>query len=123
MTEPTAWRHMSLEESRVIQAIVSAAGIRNGDTLIEDLNGALVANSTPWILDVKVTDTGEGSDLPDGPFPARAFVPSAAAYQGEIIIWVTKRHLSGLEYAWTSEEPPTRWPLPNEMEVVMPADF
>jgi hypothetical protein len=84
--------------------------------LIEDLAGALVSNSTPCILDVSGA-TGGGSDLPDGPFPARTFVPSAAACHGEIIIWVTKGHLSGLEYAWTSEEPPARWPLPNEMQV------
>jgi hypothetical protein len=114
---------MSPEESRAIQAIVAAAGIRRGDALIEDLDGALVSYATPWILDVRVSATGEGSGLPDGPFPARAFVPSADAYQGEIIIWITDGHLSGLEYAWTSEEPPTRWPLPNEMEVVTQAGF
>ena len=55
-------------------------------------------NSTSWILDVKVSNDGEGSDLPDGPFPARAFVPSSAAYEGEIIIWISNGHVSGLEY-------------------------
>src|SRR3954454_4675668 len=100
MTESIQWRPMSPEETGVIRAIVSAAGIRRGDALVEDLNGALVVNSTPWIVDVRVTDAGKGSDLPDGPFPARAFVPSNAAYQGEIIIWLTKGHVSGLEYAW-----------------------
>jgi hypothetical protein len=121
MTEQSAWRPMSQEEAGVIQAVVSAAGIRRSDALIEDLNDAFVSNSTPWILDVKVADTDEGSGLPDGPFPARAFVPSNAAYQGEIIIWLTNGHVSGLEYAWISEEPPTRWPRPNEMEVVAQA--
>lgn len=123
MTEQPAWRPMSLEEAGVIQAIVSAADFRRGDTLIEDLNGALVSNSTPWILDVKTSVTGEGSGLPDGPFPARAFVPNNAAYEGEIIIWLTKGHVSGLEYAWITEEPPTGWPRPDEMEIVPQAGF
>ena len=109
---------MSPEEAGVIRAIVSSAGIRGGDALIEDLDGALVSNSTPWILDVKVSGIGEGSDLPDGPFPARAFVPSNAAYQGEVIIWLTKGHVSGLEFAWISDEPPSAWPGPAAMEVV-----
>jgi hypothetical protein len=131
MTEQTAWRPMSPEEAGVIQAIVSAAGIRRGDALIEGLDGALIedldaalaSNSAPCILDVKASGTGEGAKFPDGPFPARAFVPSSAAYQGEIIIWLTDGHVSGLEYAWITDEPPTRWPRPDEMEVVSEAGF
>lgn len=113
---------MSPEEAGAIQAIVSAAGVRRGDALIEDLDGALVSNS-PWLLDVKTSETGKGSGLPDGPFPAQAFVPSSAAYQGEIIIWLTDGHVSGLEYAWITDEPPTRWPRPDEMEIVSQAGF
>jgi hypothetical protein len=99
---------MSPEEAAVIRAIVTAAEIRGGDALLEDLDGARVSNSTPWILDVETSNTVAGADLPDGPFPARAFVPSNEAYQGEVIVWVTKGHVSGLEYAWISDEPPTR---------------
>ena len=112
------WRPMATEESDVIRAILAAAGIRRGDALADDLEGALVCNSTTWILDVKPKSPAGGSDLPDGPFPARAFVPSNAAYQGEIIIWLTDGHISGLEYAWTSDQPPLRWPRPDEMEVI-----
>lgn len=109
---------MSPEEAEVIRAVVSEAAIGGGDALVADLDGALVFNSTQWILDVKVSGTGQGSKLPDGPFPARAFVPSSAAYQGEIVIWLTDGRVSGLEYAWISDEPPLRWPEPHEMEVV-----
>ena len=118
MNEQAAWRPMSPEEAGVIRAIVSAAGMRRGDALLEDLNGALVSNSTPWILDVRTAVAGDGSDLPDGPFPARAFVPTGEAYRGEIIIWLTEGHVSGLEYAWITEEAPTRWPRRDEMEIV-----
>ena len=112
------WRPMTADESSIIRTILSGAGTHLGGALADDLEGALVSRSTTWILDVKPKSPAAGSDLPDGPFPARAFVPSNAAYRGEIIIWLTDGHISGLEYAWTSDQPPLRWPRPDEMEVI-----
>ena len=66
-----------------------------------------------------MSNNGEGVDLPNGPFPAHAFVPNSAEYQGEVIIWITDGHLSGLEHTWVNEDPPTRWPRADEMEVVL----
>jgi hypothetical protein len=118
MNPQTGWRPISEEEAEVIRAIVSSAGGQSGQSLIDDLNGALVSEPTAWILDVKPSDIRGAAGLPDGPFPARAFVPSNAAYQGEIIVWIANGHVSGLEYAWITDEPPTRWPRPYEMEIV-----
>lgn len=119
MTETAGRRPMSPQEAEVIRAVVSEATPRVRDALIADLDGAMVSNDTLWILDVAISNGGSGSGLPDGPFPARAFVPSNAAYQGEIIIWLTNGHISGLEYAWITDDPPTDWPRPNQMEVVL----
>jgi hypothetical protein len=124
MTEAEAtpdedWRPMSSEEAAVIRSIVSQADIRSSRPLLVDLDGALVANETAWILDVKVSNKGAGADLPNGPFPAQAFVPNSAEYEGEVIIWITGGHVSGLEYAWVSDNPPTRWPRADEMQIVL----
>jgi hypothetical protein len=116
------WRPISPEEAAVIRSILSQADIRRSGPLIADLDGALVANETMWILDVKVSNKDEGADLPNGPFPAQAFVPNSAEYQGEVIIWITDGHVSGLEYAWVSDSPPTSWPRADEMEVVLRAN-
>jgi hypothetical protein len=121
MKDQTNWRPISSEEAAVIRSILSQADIRRSGPLIADLDGALVANETTWVLDVKVSNNDEGADLPNGPLPAYAFVPNSAAYQGEVIIWITDGHLSGLEYAWVSVDPPTRWPRADEMEVVLRA--
>jgi hypothetical protein len=121
MKDQVNWRPISPEEAGVIRSILSQADIRRSGPLITDLDGALVANATTWILDVKVSNNGEGADLPNGPFPAQAFVPNSAEYQGEVIIWLTDGHISGLEYAWVSDSPPTRWPRADEMEVVLQA--
>ena len=98
----------------MITAIVSASG----RTLIDELGGAVVSHSAPWILHIQPARDATRVDLPDGPFPANAFVPNSANYQGEIIIWIKDGHLDGLEYAWVTDEPPTRWPRPDEMEIV-----
>lgn len=50
--------------------------------------------------------------------PARAFVANAQKYQSEVIIWVTGGYLSGLEYAWITDHPPQRWPMPTDLEIV-----
>lgn len=118
MTDTTAWRPISTDETNVVRAVVSAAGVSEGHILLEELDSALVSHSTAWVLDVKVSDSAARADLPDGPFPARAYVPSKAAYRGEIIVWIAQGHLSGLEYAWVSDQPPARWPRPDEMEVI-----
>jgi hypothetical protein len=118
MKDETNWRPMLPEEAAVIRSILSQADIRGSGELIADLDGALVANETTWILDVKVSNNDEGADLPNGAFPTHAFVPNRAEYQGEVIIWITDGHVSGLEYAWVSDVPPTRWPQADEMEVV-----
>jgi len=81
-----------------------------------------VANATTWILDVKVSNDDECADLPNGLFPAHAFVPHSAEYQGEVIIWLTDGHVSGLEYAWVCDNPTTRWPRADEMELVLQAN-
>jgi len=119
MNADQSWRPISSEESAVIRAILSQVDNRHSSPLIADLGGAFVANETTWILDVKVSNKGEGADLPNGPFPAHAFVPNSAEYQGEVIIWITDGHVSGLEYAWVSDDPPIRWPRADEMEVVL----
>jgi hypothetical protein len=118
MSDETSWRTILSDEAAVIRSILTRADALDVEPLIADLDGALVANETMWILDVKVSNDGVGVDLLDGPFPARAFVPSSAEYRGEVIIWITDGHISGLEYAWVSDDPPTRWPREDEMEVV-----
>jgi hypothetical protein len=118
MTDNRDWSAMTPEEAAVVSTILSKSGVPQGHTLIDELNGAVVSRDPQWVIDVRPVNTGPGADLPDGPFPAHAFVPNQADYQGEIIVWIKNGHLDGLEYAWVTDEPPVRWPGPDEMEVV-----
>lgn len=79
----------------------------------------MVLHSAEWFLDVAAL--GGISQFPNGPSPARAFITSSAGYHGEIIVWITDGLVSGLEYAWIGDEPPMRWPRPEEINVVSDA--
>jgi hypothetical protein len=106
----------------MVRAIVLTSGIAEGRSILDDLPGAAVLQDTVWIYDVRTPNTAPGTLLPNGPFPVRAFVPNRAGYRGEIILWITDGHLSALEYAWVTDEAPTRWPRPDEMEIVVPSN-
>lgn len=118
MTVESAWRPMPPEVTDLISAIVVASGVPGADALVDGLDGAVVTNETAWILDVRPSRTATASDLPDGPFPVRAYVPNNAEYQGELIIWLSKGHVSGFEYAWIGDQTPARWPGPSEIDIV-----
>ena len=113
------WRPISPEEADAAEAVLSGSGRRDGLLLARELAEAFVRNTTEWILDVRHdSESVCAANLPDGPFPARAFVSGNDVVRGELIVWVTAGHVSGLEYAWTSDRPPARWPRPEELEIV-----
>jgi hypothetical protein len=118
MTGDRVWREISPEEVNMVNAIILTSGIPEGRPLLDDLPGAAVLQDTVWIYDVRTPNLAPGTPLPNGPYPARAFVSGQSGYRGEILLWVNDGHLSALEYAWVTDEPPTRWPRPDEMEII-----
>lgn len=118
MKRASNWRGISAEEAAVIVTIVDRSGLSGCGTLIAQLSEAMVSPQTPWILDIVTAHAGSATTFADGPFPARALVPSHAEYRGEVIIWISAGRISGLEYAWVTDDPPKQWPLPEEIEVV-----
>lgn len=121
MTVGAVWRPISADEKAVIRTVLGRGTIRGSSVLLDQLDRAFVSHSAEWILQVKFPETRHGSPLPDGPFPARAFVSSYADYHGEIIVWITDGVVSGLEYAWIGDKSPTQWPKPDGIDVVTEA--
>ena len=68
----------------------------------------------PMLLDLAVDPAFERVALADGPLPVRAITET-----GEVLVWLTAGTLSGLEYAWTDDAPPTEMP-PVELVTIQP---
>ena len=86
--------------------------------LLTELDGAQVKHESEWIIDITPKKDRPPTTIADGPFPAHADVTYGSSYQGEIIVWIKGGHVNGLEFAWVSDDPPSRWPRPDEMKVV-----
>lgn len=117
MTGSPSWRGLTVDESAIVTAFVSRTEVPGWQQIVEKLDGARVRQAAPWILDIDLR-AGPRIDVPNGPLPVRAYVQSEAAYQGEIIVWIADGYVCGLEYAWVTDAPPSRWPHPDEMEIV-----
>jgi hypothetical protein len=112
------WRAISPAESALVAAILLGSNVPDCVNMAKDIDSARVSTEPGWVLDVDNPGSELRSSMPDGPFPGRVFVPNSVEYQGEIIIWITDGKISGLEYAWITGEPPSRWPRPDEIQIV-----
>lgn len=118
MNDTQVWRSISPEVAATITSIIAESGLPGAHNLLADLPEALMSPQTEWILDIKTPASSVATEFSDGPFPARAFVPSSAEYHGEVIVWISDGHVSGIECAWITDTMPTRWPRSDEMEIV-----
>ncbi|WP_306361317.1 hypothetical protein [Nocardia sp. CC227C] len=58
------------------------------------------------------------SDSTDGIFASAAVTDRGGAPIGEVILWVEHGRLSGIEYAWYTDERPQALPEPSQIEVL-----
>jgi hypothetical protein len=62
-------------------------------------------------FDIAVPKNTRPAQISDGTAPVNAYVTDKeGSYLGELILWVTSGRLAGLEYAWVTDEPPSRLP-------------
>jgi hypothetical protein len=64
----------------------------------------------PTLLDLAVRGSPQASPVRDGPIPVRTLVGTEEALEGEILVWVKDGYLSGLEFAWFTDDPPSAFP-------------
>ncbi|WP_405495460.1 hypothetical protein [Nocardia sp. NBC_00511] len=112
------WREIGEPERRLAAAIIESSGVTGWENLVEDLQGALVRNEADWVLDLRPQCSNAGADVPDGPLSVAAYVPNLEAFEGEILIWIDAGHVSGIEYAWVTDEPPTLWPDSELIQII-----
>ena len=102
----------------VLRAVLTPAAFPGRDELLAQAGTAEVVGGPLTMLDLRVGPGPAVSPCPDGPVPVSAIVVDAdAAPVGELLVWVEAGYLSGLEYAWYSDEPPGRLPAPDRIRV------
>lgn len=110
MTSPTAGAPLTPQLIALIAHIATRLG--SVAALVEaQAAEAVVVAESPTMLDFRVPPTKPAIPLPDGPLPVRAIVQNASQQaEGEVLVWIRSGVLIGIEQAWFTDEPPTRWP-------------
>jgi hypothetical protein len=115
-------RELTDAERGVLSHILKASSFPGAAQLLQQLPAARV--TAAWdrespSVDIEVPETAGKADVSDGPVPGRFPVRgSSGAHTGEILLWVTDGRISGLEYAWFTDEPPTHLPDVRAIEIL-----
>lgn len=103
-------RSLTPTEQGVLTRILSEA-FEGAAELAAQVPSTSVVGGIPTLLDLGVLDSIGTSPCPDGPIPVRVFVgDSDEQTEGEILVWVAGGYLSGLEYAWFTDDVPESFP-------------
>jgi hypothetical protein len=102
----------------LIRKVLSEADFPGSDELRQQASGVSVAGGPVTMLDLQVTRPAPASAFTDGPIPLSVMVvDSDGAALGELLVWVHDGYLSGLEFAWWSDEPPAQLPPLKRLQV------
>ncbi|MCX2952129.1 hypothetical protein [Lentzea sp. NEAU-D7] len=72
----------------------------------------------PWYegsASLDLSTGGPAAEVADGVLPVDAQVHESGELTGEILLWITDGRLSAVEYAWVTDEPPTRLPPADQV--------
>jgi hypothetical protein len=112
---------MDEQERSVIAHLLSAA-FPGAAELREQLAFARVVED--WkpegspSFDIFVPAGAGTAQISDGVAPVNAYVTDEeGAYIGELILWIGNGKLTGLEYAWVTDTPPSRLPQVSQIQV------
>ena len=69
-------------------------------------------------FDISVPGGAGTAQVSDGVAPVYAYVTDEqGVYLGELILWIGNGKLTGLEYAWVTDSPPSRLPKVSQIRV------
>lgn len=109
-------RELALSERGVLVRVLSSASLPGAEELLDQVPVTTVLGGLPTLLDLAVARSARPASVPDGPVPMRAFViGDSDEIEGEILVWVQDGYLSGLEFAWLTEEAPANFPAPERI--------
>lgn len=115
MTEP---RDLSRKELALLRLLLSVNTFPGAHELASQVEGTKVAGGLRTLLNLDAPRSALMAKRQDGPIPVRAFVQSPGGETvGEILVWVKDGYLSGLEFAWFTDDAPTEMPEIDRIRV------
>ena len=111
-------RPLTEREMAVLIAVLDLQHFSGRAQLHEQVPRAAVTGGSPLLLELAVVAEMAPADVETGPIPTRAVahLPTGDLV-GEVIVWTADGYLSGLEYAWYSDEMPSSFPPPEQLTV------
>jgi hypothetical protein len=112
-------RALTPTEVALLLHILDGASFEGADALRAQVSLAHVAGGIATFLGLAVAAGATASTFRAGPIPGRAFVEGTDGEpEGEVLVWVTGGYLSGLEFAWFTDEMPTEMPDADRVRLV-----
>lgn len=111
-------RNLNEAERSLLEYLLAQWRIVGARELEAQVDSVRVVGGLPTLLDLQVSGNAAKVDVADGPIPVRAFVigPNGEV-EGEILVWVKDGYLSGIEYAWYTDEAPSGIPSTDRIRV------
>jgi hypothetical protein len=104
-------RDLAPHERETLLRILGAASFTGASELHAQVRQTrVVVGDLPSFLDLEVESSALASSFKDGPIPVRVFVGGPGEEEGELLVWVKEGCLSGLEFAWVTDEMPAEMP-------------
>ena len=108
-------RSLTATEAQLLLKIIASSVFTEG-LAAQVANVRVEDGPSPTFLRLVVGGPQDAS-VPDGPLPGNFPVYRDAELVGEVLVWVKNGVLSGLEFAWISDVPPTQMPHPDDVVI------
>ena len=94
----------------VLRQLLGAAAFDGRDDLLAQVDAVEIVGGPVTMLELRV-QTDHRAAVADGVLPVEGVVVDGEGTEcGVLLVWVRDGLLSGLEYAWWTDEPPTLLP-------------
>jgi hypothetical protein len=104
-------RNLTPDERELLLRILGDVPFEGAPELRTQVARANVVGGIPTLLELRVARSVPAAKCEDGPIPVRALIAGPnEEIEGEVLVWVTDGYLSGLEFAWFTDDAPTQMP-------------
>ena len=98
--------------------VLQQADFPGSEELAQQASTIRVTSGLISMLELWSDHTLRASAFPDGPIPMSMLVSNSAGDSvGEILVWVERGFLSGLEFAWWTDDAPDDLPSSDHVRV------